>query len=171
MGLQKANLVHSNLKAINFAFPIMLGFAMCNGKLFKVHVRNMRDFKKACEWHRNYRLGCADAKPLPSECKRFRLKVSDAGKKLDLEEETINLDLLQDFGSMFNLNERVYHNVSPKVTRNSYGLNQGHEGDFRVKVLPEDGFAYIGRDLFSRTFRYEPSLSQSIDSLTEINKS
>lgn len=99
------------------------------------------------------------------------LKASDAGKDSDLEEKDINLDLLQDFGSMFNLNERVYHNVSPKVTRNSYGLNQGHEGDFRVTVLPEDGFAYIGRDLFSRTFRYEPSLSQSIDSLTEINKS
>ena len=161
----------------------MLGFAMCNGKLFKVHVRNMRDFKKACEWHRNYRLGCADAKPLPSECKRFRLKVSDAlkgsdalkvsdaGKKLDLEEETINLDLLQGFGSMFNLNKRDYYIVSPKVTRNSYGLNQGHEGDFRVNILPEDGFTYIGRDLFSRTFCYEPSLSQSIDSLTEIDKS
>ena len=149
----------------------MLGFAMCNGKLFKVHVRNMRDFKKACKWHRNYRLGFADAKPLPSECKRFRLKVSDAGKKLDLEEETINLDLLQGFGSMFNLNKRDYYIVSPKVTRNSYGLNQGHEGDFRVNILPEDGFAYIGRDLFSRTFCYEPSLSQSIDSLTEIDKS
>ncbi|MDO4871465.1 MAG: hypothetical protein Q4A26_01905 [Candidatus Saccharibacteria bacterium] len=144
---------------------------MCNGKLFKVHVRNMGDLAKACEQHRNYRLGCADAKPLPSEYKRFRLKVSDAGKKSDLEEEAINLDLLQDFGSMFNLNKRAYHNVSPKVTRNSYGLNQGHEGDFRVKILPEDGFAYIGRDLFLRTFGYEPSPLQSINSLTEINKS
>ena len=171
MGLQKANLVLSNLKAINFAFPVMLGFAMCNGKLFKVHVRNMRDFKKACEWHRKCRLGCSDVKLLPSECKRFHLKVSDAGKKSDLEEETINLDLLQGFGSVFNLNKRVYHNVSPKVTRNSYGLSQDCGGDFRVKVLLEDGCAYIGRDLFLRTFGYEPSPLQSINSLTEINKS
>ena len=52
--MQKANLVLSNLKVINFAFPIMLGFAMCSNEIVRIYVQNMSTLKKSFNRYRSY---------------------------------------------------------------------------------------------------------------------
>lgn len=196
-GFAKANLVPSNLKAINFAFPIMLGFAMLRDEIVRIYVQNMSTLKKSFDryrsyydiesympeefkklfqyrlfknvfvWYRDYFIGGGITEDIPSEFKYCQLEVSNS-------DDTTNWNYTRE---TISLDLRGLEEYTPSdsvfVLRayypNSTRLCKVCEKGFLAVVFLDGGYICVERYVFERLFGLNPGLSQ-LPSISDVYK-